>query len=174
MKYTDLIILGLLLAVFLFFKGRDLAARHRLRAAAGKTARGGSAAARDLLLAKGYLIEDVNQRLEYRALINGRPYKGHLQADFMVIKEGRRLAARVESSGEQAVLLTKAEGRWQLLQFQVLARTAGVAVVDLENQKIHEISFKIIYPLRQKLYFLICFLSGALAGAAAFLFLYIY
>lgn len=167
MRESDLLILGVLLTAFLFFKGRGVLASRRGHPPVPKAGRGGNAAARELLLKKGYQIVGVNERLEYQSNVSGSHYRGHLLADFLVQKEGKRLAVKCEPSGEQAALLTRAEGRGQLLPLQYLTGTAGVLVLDLENEKISTISYKIKMTMRQKEVFLIIFLSGAIAGAVA-------
>lgn len=167
MRIADILILGGLLAVLLLVKGRRFLAEFRVRAVAAKTGRSGDPSARKLLLRKGYRITGVHERLDFQANVNGKPHRGHLQADFIVHKEGKCLAVKVEPSGEQAVLMTKAEGRSQLLQLQLLSGTRGVLVVDLENEKIFKLTFNIKTTARQKEIILLFFLSGAIAGAVA-------
>lgn len=171
MRVTDLFILGVIIAVVLFFKGRSVFSEYRARSAAAKSGRGGDAPARELLRQKGFEIVGVYERLEFQANVNGKSHRGHLQADFIVQKDGKRLAVKVESSGEQAACSTRAEGRWQLLPLQLLSETCGVLVVDLENGKIYNLAFKVNYSTRQKEIFLLLFLSGTIVGAATVLIL---
>lgn len=167
MRISDVLILGVLLAVLFLVKGRSFLSEFRVRAAAAKNGRSGDSSARELLLRKGYRITGVNERLDFQANVNGKTHRGHLQADFIVHREGKPLAVKVEPSGEQAVLMTKAEGRSQLLQLQLLSGTRGVLVVDLENEKIYKLAFNIKTTARQKEIILLFFLSGVIAGAVA-------
>jgi hypothetical protein len=167
MRIADILILGVLLAVLLLIKGRRFLPEFMVRAAAARTGRSGDPSARELLLRRGYRIMRVNERLEFQANVNGKQHRGHLQADFIVHRDRKCLAVKVEPSGEQAAMMTKAEGRWQLLQLQLLSGTRGVLVVDLENKKIYKLAFNIKTTARQKEIFLLFFLSGAIAGAVA-------
>lgn len=172
MRVADLFILGVIIAAVLFFKGRGVLAEYRVRAAAAKSGRGGDASVRELLLKKGYQVVGVHQRLEYQANVNGKLHRGYIQTDFVVRKDGKRLAVKVEPSGEQAACLTRAEGRWQLLHLQFLYGTDGVLLVDQENEKINRISFKVKNTTRQVERFLLLFLSGAIMGAVAILMIF--
>lgn len=172
MSVTDIFILGVLIAAVLFLKGRGVLAEYRVRAAAAKSGRGGDALVRELLLKKGYRIVGVHERLEFQASVNGKPHRGHIQADFVVRKDGKSLAVKVEPSGEQAACATRSEGRWHLLQMQILFGTAGVLIVDQENEKIYNVAFKVKKTTSQKEIFLLLFLSGAIVGAAAVLMIF--
>lgn len=167
MSVTDVVLLGVMIGAVLFFKGRGIFAEYRVRKAIARSGRGGDALIRELLLKKGYQIVGVHERREFQANVNGKQHRGHLQADFVVRKDGKNLAVKVEPSGEQAACAIRSEGRWHLLRMQLLFGTAGVLIVDQENEKVYNVTFKIKNTTSQKELFLLLFLSGAIAGAAA-------
>jgi|GEM_PF-4584307 len=169
MRPTDLFILGLIAFILVAWKLRVTLGKRRVKAAAAAGERAVIRAARAVLEKRGYQVRAAGVNAPYQTLANGRLYQNHLTADLIAADEGsgRCFAVLVETSGDEASQYGRAEGRAKLLPLQVLHGTHGVLVVDLENEKINAVSFRLKMLSRQKELYFFIFLAGAAAGAVA-------
>ncbi|MCL6639414.1 MAG: hypothetical protein K6T80_07030 [Firmicutes bacterium] len=169
MRPGDYIVVGLILLLFSSFKLRAVLRARKERAASRTATRAAGRAARTILEKKGYRVLAVNEKVSYQAVAGGRLYQGCLQADLTVAEEkGKtRYSVLVVADGEEASQYLRAEGRVKLLPLQLLHGTGGVLLVDLENEKIHPVSFKTRATAGQKELYLLVLLAGFAVGAAA-------
>lgn len=108
--------------------------RHRRLGAAGERR------ARELLARQGYRLCGEQQGGSYRLLVDGAETPIHLRADYLVEKKGRRFVAEVKS-GVESVKVTSRATRRQLLEYLLAFDVDGVLLVDMQANRIREISF---------------------------------
>ncbi len=93
-----------------------------------------------LLARAGYRVLEVQPRLGWSIVVDGREEAIELRADLLVARRGRRYVADVKS-GRFAPDLRTAATRRQLLEYLVAYRTDGVLLVDMEAEQIREVRF---------------------------------
>ena len=124
------------LALVLLLAARALARRRWARAAAGEIE------AEDLLADHGFAIVDRQAGLLWSIDCDGEPHPVELRADLLVERDGRRYVAEVKT-GISAPLLTNAATRRQLLEYCVAYQVDSVLLVDIDEQAIREVTFRL-------------------------------
>jgi Holliday junction resolvase-like predicted endonuclease len=100
----------------------------------------GEIEAERLLERRGYRILARQPGLEWGIACDGEDLPVELRADLLVERRGRRYVAEVKT-GVSAPLLTNAATRRQLLEYCVAYEVESVLLVDVEEQRVREISF---------------------------------
>ena len=100
----------------------------------------GEVAAERLLARMGYRILARQAGLEWSIACDGEDHAVELRADLLVERHGRRYVAEVKT-GVSAPLLTNAATRRQLLEYCVAYDVESVLLVDVEEERVREISF---------------------------------
>ncbi|MGB9859766.1 MAG: hypothetical protein ACPLQP_07540 [Moorellaceae bacterium] len=161
---TDLYLLGLLTG---FFLALWYLRRHQARrmAARLKRARGAEREAINFLTEQGYQIIDLQRRVPVVMLVDGREYKGAVQADLVVRKGGKMYIVEVKS-GRQGEEPARATTRRQLLEYFLVYRPHGLLLLDMHTRKIHRISFRLGNNWYNRLERLPAVWKYLLAGAA--------
>ncbi len=163
MKPSDLLILGVVIgALFVYYLIR-LFNSYKLQRQS-KNAKKAERLARELLIRQGYTIVAMQKRVPIITKIDGRSYKNHVQADFIVKKNGLKYVADVKT-GKQLARPTSADIRRQLLEYYLIYRVNGVLLVDMENETIHNVEFEAKLPFYRSINFfayLLVFLCGGL------------
>jgi hypothetical protein len=137
---------ALLLALVLAAALLSLARRwRRWRASAQARSRGaramdGERAAERLLGRLGFAIVDRQVCLEWVIDCDGEEHLVELRADLLVERGGRRYVAEVKT-GVAAPLLTNPATRRQLLEYCVAYQVDSVLLVDVEMERVREVSF---------------------------------
>lgn len=117
---------------------RGAAARRLARARArGKN---GEQAAAGLMERSGYVIDALQPVRRWTIRCDGEAQEIELRADLLVSRAGRRFVAEVKT-GDGAPRLQTPATRRQLLEYSVAYDTDGVLLVDVEAQRIHEVTF---------------------------------
>jgi hypothetical protein len=167
MRPTDLFILGLIAFILVAYKLLETLKERRVKAAASAGERAVDRVARAILEKRGYGVRAAGVKAPYQTMANGRLYKSQLPADLIAVdeKSGRRYAVLVETSGDEASQYGRAEGRAKLLPLQILHGTHGVLVVDVENEKINVVRFRLKTPPWQMELCFFIFLAGVAVGA---------
>ncbi len=131
----------LLAACFLAVLGRwrryqasGLAKRRADRSIAGEVE------AERLLARLGYQVIARQVGLEWAIACDGEDHPVELRADLLVERRGRRYVAEVKT-GLSAPLLTNAATRRQLLEYCVAYEVESVLLVNVEEDRVCEISF---------------------------------
>jgi hypothetical protein len=144
MKPIDLLILGIVFGALFVYYLTKLIHSQKLKKQA-KTAKRAERIAQQYLQQQGYTILSVQERVPIMTKVDGRSYKNHVKADFIVKKDGLKYVVDVKT-GEQVLRPTSADIRRQLLEYYLIYRTDGVLLVDMENRKIHTIEFQLQLP----------------------------
>jgi len=138
---TDVLILGIIIGSLLIYYLMKSIRRFKLKRQS-KTSRRAESVAQHFLEQQGYKIIATQQRVPIVTKVDGREYQNHVKADFIVQKNGLKYVADVKT-GAQVKKPTNADIRRQLLEYYLIYRTDGVLLVDMENNKIHNIEFTI-------------------------------
>ncbi|MTI79959.1 MAG: hypothetical protein FH758_03580 [Firmicutes bacterium] len=146
MKATDLLILGIVFGALLVYYLIKILHSYKLKRQA-KGSKRAERAAEKLLQRQGYTIIAAQKRVPIHTIFDGKSYKNHVIADFIVKKDGFRYVVEVKT-GKQVEKPTAAGIRRQLLEYYLIYRTDGVLLLDMENQKIHTIEFKLKLPVK--------------------------
>jgi hypothetical protein len=117
---------------------RGAAARRLARARA--RGRNGEQAAVGLMERSGYCIDALQPVRRWTIHCDGEPQEIELRADLLVSRAGRRFVAEVKT-GDGAPRLQTPATRRQLLEYSVAYDADGVLLVDVEAQRIHEVTF---------------------------------
>lgn len=166
MRTADYLILSLIVLALAAYKIRAVAIRRRNNCKPAPAARGVDREVRQLLKNRGYEVIASKKMAGYQVVVNGRLHNSFLVADLIIEKDGLRFAALVEKDGEDNFSCARTEGRARLLPWQALFGTQGVVVINPVNEKIYTVNFK-LKTCGQKDRYLLLFLAGACAGAAA-------
>ncbi len=113
--------------------------RWALRAHARRGAAGESAG-QSLLERLGYDIEARQVTRSWTVLVDGEECPITLRADYLVLRDGRRLVADVKT-GRWAPSVESAATRRQLLEYRLAFDVDGVLLVDVEAERAHEVEF---------------------------------
>jgi hypothetical protein len=116
------------------WRGSRRAQRRAERSIAGEIQ------AERLLGRLGYRILARQPCLEWGIACDGEDHAVELRADLLVERRGRRYVAEVKT-GFSAPLLTNAATRRQLLEYCVAYDVESVLLVDVEEERVREISF---------------------------------
>jgi hypothetical protein len=100
----------------------------------------GEIEAERLLSSLGYRVLARQVCLEWAIACDGEDHVVELRADLLVERRGRRYVAEVKT-GLSAPLLTNAATRRQLLEYCVAYDVESVLLVDVEEDRVCEISF---------------------------------
>jgi len=112
-----------------------VAARRR-----GARAVQGEREAEHLLGRLGYAVVARQVSLEWAIACDGEDHPVDLRADLLVERDGRRYVAEVKT-GISAPLLTNAATRRQLLEYCVAYQVDAALLVDVEAERVREVSF---------------------------------
>lgn len=167
MRPTDLFIVGLIVGLILFYNVHKYWQSRKIKARLHKASRG-EKVARELLIRQGYQILTIQERVPVVTKVNGRLYKNHIKADFIVEKNRRRYVVDVKT-GEAALQPTSPDNRRQLLEYFLVYRTDGVILLDMENERLYQMEFQLKYPTGVRKINYLGYLSAFLAGAAVIL-----
>lgn len=140
MASTDLLLgllTGAILALWWFRRRQALNLAARLR-----RARKAEKEAIRVLAERGYKVIDVQRRVPVIMRVDGREYKGSVQADLVARKGGKIYIVEVKS-GRQGQEPGKATTRRQLLEYFLVYRPDEVLLLDMESRKIHRVSFRL-------------------------------
>ncbi|MCH2109841.1 MAG: hypothetical protein MK135_10955 [Polyangiaceae bacterium] len=96
--------------------------------------------AEKLLGHHGFQILKRQVQTSYEYEIDGRPQLARLAADFLVFDGNSRFIAEVKSGDHNASPRARATRR-QLLEYQLAFDVDGVLLVDMNQKKIHIVSF---------------------------------
>lgn len=118
------------------WRARARVRRRWIRAVAGEVE------AEDLLAERGFAILDRQAGLVWSIECDGEPHPVELRADLLVERAGRRYVAEVKT-GLSAPLLSNAATRRQLLEYCVAYQVESVLLVDVEEQAIREVTFRV-------------------------------
>jgi hypothetical protein len=102
--------------------------------------RAGEHAAIGLMERSGYTVEALQPARRWTIRCDGEAHDIELRADLLVARGGRRFVAEVKT-GEGAPRLQTPGTRRQLLEYSVAYDADGVLLVDVEAQRIHEVTF---------------------------------
>lgn len=138
---TDVLILGIIIGSLLVYHLMKLIHRFKLKRQS-KTSRRAERVAEHFLEQQGYKIIAAQERVPIVTKVDGREYQNHVKADFIVQRDGLKYVVDVKT-GAQVKKPTNADIRRQLLEYYLIYRTDGVLLVDMENNKIHNIEFTI-------------------------------
>jgi hypothetical protein len=119
-------------------------ARRRL-ARARKRGRAGEQAALALVERSGFVIDALQPARQWTIVCDGEAQAIELRADLLVSRAGRKYVAEVKTGTIAPHLQTSATRR-QLLEYSVAYGVDGVLLVDVEAQRIHEVSFPRALP----------------------------
>ena len=134
---------ALLLALFLLVQTLRLA--HQRGAPARRLARirergrAGEHAASALIERAGYRIDAHQPELDWTIFCDGQPHCVPLRADLLVSRAGHRYIAEVKTGS--AARLSTPSTRRQLLEYSIAYEVDGVLLVDVEQERIHEVRF---------------------------------
>ncbi len=116
------------------WRGSVRAQRRSARSLAGELE------AERLLARLGFQVVARQVGLEWAIACDGEDHPVELRADLLVERRGRRYVAEVKT-GISAPLLTNAATRRQLLEYCVAYDVESVLLVDVEEERVREISF---------------------------------
>lgn len=114
---------------------RSFRARRR-----GRHAHSREADARTLLERAGFTVEETQVRRTWSVRCDGAAHPIDLRADYLVERAGERYVADVKT-GERATKITTAATRRQLLEYRVAYDVTGVLLVDMDAERIREVTF---------------------------------
>lgn len=100
----------------------------------------GEADAERLLIRRGFTILDRQLCLDWAIACDGDEHLVELRADLLVERDGRHYIAEVKT-GDSAPLITNAATRRQLLEYCIAYQVDAVLLVDVEADRVSEISF---------------------------------
>jgi hypothetical protein len=133
------------LLVGLFLLVQTLRLAHLRNAPARRLARirergrAGEHAAIALIERAGYRIDTLQPELDWTIYCDGEPQLVPLRADLLVSRAGRTFIAEVKT-GSASRLATPSTRR-QLLEYSIAYQVDGVLLVDMEQERIHEVRF---------------------------------
>ncbi len=94
-----------------------------------------------LLKTEGFTIVDSQVHLLWNVYVDDEPFEIRLVADHIVERDGWRYVAEVKT-GDAAPSIRNAATRRQLLEYSVAFDCDGILLVDMEEERIHEIHFE--------------------------------
>lgn len=142
-QVTQLIVVAVLAAfVALWLAARIRRWRATLRAKR-RAARAGAGEdlAAEILHSAGYQIVERQARTTWIPLIDGEPCELELRADYLVEADGELFVAEVKT-GNEAISITTAATRRQLLEYSIAFEVDGVLLVCPERNAIHLVEFR--------------------------------
>ncbi len=116
------------------FKKRFLLDNHRKSGATGEKK------AKEYLLKNGFKILKEQAVLENQLLIDGKPEKFHLRADFIVYKDGKLSVVDAKSGIEESDP-NCIQTRRQLLEYFIYYNADDVYVFNNNDSTLHSVSF---------------------------------
>lgn len=93
-----------------------------------------------LLAQHGYRLVSEQAQLTGSYLLDGHTKTYHLRCDLLVERRGRRYLAEVKG-GTQQTHPGRREVRRQLLEYQYLAQSDGVLLVNVRERRVHLVQF---------------------------------
>ena len=144
MKPIDLLVLGIIFGALFVYYLTKLWYSYKIKQRL-KVAKRAEKDAKKFLEQQGYTIIATQLRIPIITKIDGRNYKNHIKADFIVKKERRKYVVEVKT-GEQVERPTSADIRRQLLEYYLIYRTDGVLLLDMTNKKLYNIDFQLKPP----------------------------
>lgn len=163
---TDLLIIGIIIGIIMFYNIRKYWNKFFLNRKM-KKARKAEKKAATLLEQAGYQLIESQKRTAITTLVNGEPHINHVQADFIVEKQGKVYVVEVKT-GDEAIKVTTAATRRQLLEYCYVYKPDGILLLDMENAEMKEIQFELAQRLpRFSIHFsylLISFALGLVSG----------
>ena len=133
-----LTLLLVVLGAWLETKWRRLRDRKKSREAA-KRGLQGEREAEKLLRKLGYTIVTRHPPASYPMMVDGEPQSVQLQADFMVVREGKRFVAEVKTG--KAAKLDQAETRRQMLEYQMAFGIDALLLIDADAKVVRTVRF---------------------------------
>ncbi len=106
----------------------------------GRHAHRREAAARAVLQRAGFTVIGEQVRHMWSITCGEKSLPIELRADYLVERGDRRFVADVKT-GPRATRITTAATRRQLLEYRVAYDVSGVLLVDMDNERIHEVGF---------------------------------
>ena len=161
MRNIDFFILGAILGIYLFYKISRFY-QHKKRQIILNKAKRAESQAVNILQNAGYTIVDVQKRVKIKTKINGREFFNTIIAD-MIVKKGRKTFLVEIKTGKQTEKVIPPQVRRQLLEYYLVFKPDGLILLDMENGKLHNVSFDLENNFKYKLYlgYLFAFLAGA-------------
>jgi len=162
---TDLFITGAIVGILVFWQCYKWWRAMRLKRKVVR-ARRGERRALDLLEANGYEILEVQKRVPVCTKLDGKECKTYIAADALVRKKGLVYVAEIKT-GTEATKVTHAPTRRQLLEYFCVFQPHGILLVDMEQEKIHTVEFRIdrtVTRLPNWCLIILCLLIGAFCG----------
>lgn len=105
--------------------------------------------AEDLLLTRGFSVVARQPRTTWQLVVDGASVPVDVRADLLVTRGGRRFVAEVKS-GPVASRIETAATRRQLLEYALAYDADGVLLVDMERNRVHEVSVPTIRSARPR------------------------
>jgi len=139
MLISDILILGILLGSFLFYFFSKKLKRLKIKRILA-TARKGEKDAVSFLNKEGYDIVDIQKKQSMTTFIDGKPYSGYVQADYIVKKAGKKFVVEVKTGKKTRA--TTALIRRQLLEYFLVFNPHGILLLDMENGTLKKIEFQ--------------------------------
>ncbi|WP_422443882.1 hypothetical protein [Thermoanaerobacterium sp. DL9XJH110] len=96
-----------------------------------------------LLEKQGFEVIDLQKEVSYILLVDGRPYKASVKADF-IVKKGNKIYVAEVKTGEKAPSPRFPATRRQLLEYYMVYRPDGLLLVDMENEEIKKVEYSIL------------------------------
>lgn len=148
MHNSDILILGILLGSFLFYFLNKQIKKFKIKKMLSK-ARKGEKNAISFLNKAGYDILEIQKKQPISIYIDGKPHSSYVQADYLVKKAGRKYVVEVKTGIKTRA--TNAIVRRQLLEYYLVFNPHGILLLDMENETLKKIEFK-IHKLEFSLY----------------------
>lgn len=111
-----------------------------------KKARKAEKKAAVLLEQAGYQLLESQKRTAITTFVDGEAHINHVQADFIVEKQGKVYVVEVKT-GNEATKITTAATRRQLLEYCYVYKPDGILLLDMECGQIKEIKFELAHRI---------------------------
>lgn len=111
---------------------------------------------------KGYEIIEVQKQETFLIYIDDKPFKTHVQADFIAKKRGKKYVIEVKTG--QKTRATTAVVRRQLLEYFLVFNPAGVLLLDMDRRTLKKIEFDWFRPLYFSKKVIVTGILGLIAG----------
>lgn len=134
------IVLGVVWIFFILTRKWGAWRRSRRARVRGARAVQGESDAEDLLIARGYQIVERQLRRTWTLLCDGEATHFELRADLLVERGGQYFIAEVKT-GAKAPELSNAATRRQLLEYALAYNSPVILLVDVERNRVLEVSF---------------------------------